>query len=391
MADEPRGDRAGEGALAGRRIVLTGGLERLSREEATALAQDAGARVASSVSKKTDFVVAGENPGSKLAKAEELGVEVIDEEEFLQAASDEGRLRPSRAVGWRGSGVTATTIDGNSARERAARSSRGGGPRPARGRRAARPGHGAGRRGLPGAQAYERHVRRLAAELDYLYVSEQLPSDVELADVLATLGKLNADPRITGILVLRPLPPHIPEVDLNRAVDPLKDIEAVHPVNAGLLAQGRPRFIPSTPASCFYLLDAYVRATGRDPATSYDGVNLVLVGRSNNVGKPAVWLGLQRNATVIAYHTRTRPLADFTRLADIVIVAVGVPGIVDGDMVREGVIAIDVGINPVRDEATGKTSSATSTSRASPRGPRRSPRSPAASGRSPTSGWSATP
>jgi methylenetetrahydrofolate dehydrogenase (NADP+)/methenyltetrahydrofolate cyclohydrolase len=206
------------------------------------------------------------------------------------------------------------------------------------------------------AQAYERRVRRLADELDCLYVCERLSEDVELADALATLGKLNADPRITGILVLRPLPPQVPEVDLYRLLDPAKDIEAVTPVNAGLLAQGRPRFIPSTPAACFHMLDSYVRSTGRDPASFYDGANLVLVGRSNNVGKPAVWLGLQRNATVISAHHYTHEagrLADFTRIADIVIVAVGVAGLVTGDMVREGVIAIDVGINPVRDDVTG--------------------------------------
>jgi len=207
------------------------------------------------------------------------------------------------------------------------------------------------------AQAYERRVRRLADELDCLYVSEQLPADVELADALATLGKLNADPRITGVLVLRPLPPQVPEVELYRVLDPAKDIEAVTPVNAGLLAQGRPRFIPSTPAACFHMLDSYIRSTGRDPASFYDGANLVLVGRSNNVGKPAVWLGLQRNATVISAHHYTHEagrLADFTRLADIVIVAVGVAGLVTGEMVSEGVIAVDIGINPVRDEATGK-------------------------------------
>jgi len=207
------------------------------------------------------------------------------------------------------------------------------------------------------AQAYERRVRRLADELDCLYVSEQLPADVELAEALATLGKLNADPRVTGILVLRPLPPQVPEVELYRLLDPAKDIEAVTPVNAGLLAQGRPRFIPSTPAACFHMLDAYVRASGRDPTTFYDGANLVLVGRSNNVGKPAVWLGLQRNATVVSAHHYTHEagrLGSFTRLADIVIVAVGVAGLVTGDMVREGVIAIDVGINPVRDARTGK-------------------------------------
>jgi methylenetetrahydrofolate dehydrogenase (NADP+)/methenyltetrahydrofolate cyclohydrolase len=207
------------------------------------------------------------------------------------------------------------------------------------------------------AQAYERRVRRLAGELDCLYVCEQHRSDVELAEVLATIGKLNADPRITGILVLRPLPPQVPEIDLYRILDPAKDIEAVTPVNAGLLAQGRPRFIPSTPASCFHMLDAYVGSTGRDPATFYDGLTLVLVGRSNNVGKPAVWLGLQRNATVVSTHHFTHQagrLSDFTRVADILIVACGVAGLVSGDMVREGVIAVDVGINPVRDDVTGK-------------------------------------
>jgi len=203
------------------------------------------------------------------------------------------------------------------------------------------------------AQAYERRVRRLAAELDCHYVSEQLAAGAELADVLARLGALNADPRISGILVLRPLPPQVPEVELYRILDPAKDIEAVTPVNAGLLAQGRPRFVPSTPASCFHLLDSYVRSTGRDPRTFYDGLNLVLVGRSNNVGKPAVWLGLQRNATVISAHHHTSEagrLADLTRIADVLVVAVGVPGLVKGDMVREGVIAVDVGINPVREE-----------------------------------------
>ena len=180
------------------------------------------------------------------------------------------------------------------------------------------------------AQAYEKHVQRLAESLDYRYVCEHLPEDVELADVIATLGKLNADPRITGILVLHPLPPHIPEAEMNSAVDPRKDIEAVHPMNAGLLAQGRPRFLPSTPASCFYLLDHYADAHGGGHESFYSGRTMVVVGRSNSVGKPAQMLGLQRNATVIACHSRTKPLEAYTRQADILIVAAGVRGIVDG-------------------------------------------------------------
>jgi methylenetetrahydrofolate dehydrogenase (NADP+)/methenyltetrahydrofolate cyclohydrolase len=208
-----------------------------------------------------------------------------------------------------------------------------------------------------GAQAYEHHVRRLAEEFEYRYVREHLAPDAELAEVIATIGKLNADPRVTGILVLQPLPRHLPEAEINSTIDPLKDIEAVHPVNAGLLAQGRPRFVPSSAAACFYVLDSYIRSGGYDPAGFYRGRTLVVVGRSNGLGKPAQWLGLQRDATVVTCHTGTSDagrLADFTRQADILIAAAGVPALVTGGMVREGVIAVDVGINALKDHSTGK-------------------------------------
>ena len=208
------------------------------------------------------------------------------------------------------------------------------------------------------AQAYERRLRRLAEELGCRYTHEGLAADVEAADALAVVGKLNADPRVSGILVLRPIPRRIPESQLYRALDPLKDIEAVHPDNAGLLALGTPRYVPSTPASVFHLLDRYVKDSGRDPSTFYNGLDLVLVGRSNNVGKPALWLGLARNATVVSCHAYTSQagrLADHTLRADILVVAAGVPRVVGGDMVKPGVIAVDVGINAVRDEESGKT------------------------------------
>jgi methylenetetrahydrofolate dehydrogenase (NADP+)/methenyltetrahydrofolate cyclohydrolase len=208
------------------------------------------------------------------------------------------------------------------------------------------------------ARAYERRLRRLAAELGCHYASEELAGDVEQADALAIVGKLNADPRVSGILILRPLPAQVAEEDVYRTLDPLKDIEAVHPDNAGLLALGTPRFIPSTPASVFFMLDRYVEESARDPKTFYNGLDLVLVGRSNNVGKPALWLGLARNATVVSAHAYTSQagrLPDHTARADILVVAAGVPRLVNGDIVKEGVIAIDVGINAVKDEATGKT------------------------------------
>lgn len=206
------------------------------------------------------------------------------------------------------------------------------------------------------AQAYERRVRRLAEELGCHYTGEHLPADTEAADAVATVGKLDADPRVSGILVLRPLPEHISEVAMYRALDPLKDIESVHPVNAGLLALGRPRYTPSTPASAFHLLDSYLTASGRDLARFYASTNLVVVGRSNNVGKPANLLGFARGATVVSCDVHSYEaglLYQHTAAADVLIVAAGVPGLISGEHVKDGVIAVDVGINPVTD-ATGR-------------------------------------
>ncbi|MGH9039547.1 MAG: bifunctional 5,10-methylenetetrahydrofolate dehydrogenase/5,10-methenyltetrahydrofolate cyclohydrolase [Acidimicrobiia bacterium] len=205
---------------------------------------------------------------------------------------------------------------------------------------------------------YERRLGRVADAVGCHVVTEWMPADVDAADALATVGKLNADPRVSGILILRPLPDHIPEVGMYRILDPAKDIEAVHPVNAGLLAQGNPHFVPSTPAACFYLLDWYCQSVGDDPSSFYDGKTVVIVGRSNNVGKLALWLALGRNATVVSCDKHTADagmLAHFTRQADVLVVAAGVPGLVTGDMVKDGVIAVDVGINAVTDPATGKT------------------------------------
>lgn len=207
------------------------------------------------------------------------------------------------------------------------------------------------------AHAYERRVRRLAEYLGIHYSRELLPAEVAEADAIAAVGKLNADPRVSGILILRPLPPQVSEAALYRALDPLKDIEAVHPVNAGLLALGRPRFIPSTPASAFHLVDRYLIESGRDPATVYERSNVVVVGRSPNVGKPAIALGMERGATVVSCDVHSYAsglLYQYTRAADILIVAAGVPGLVSAAHVKDGVIAVDVGINPVSDPVSGR-------------------------------------
>lgn len=208
------------------------------------------------------------------------------------------------------------------------------------------------------ALTYERRVRRIADELGCYYTCESLAWDVDEADAVAAVGKLNDDPRVSGILVLRPVPPHVSEVRLYRSLQPLKDIEAVHPLNAGLPALGRPRYVPSTPASIFHLLDRYLQDCGREPDEVYTQSNLVIVGRSNNVGKPANLLAFQRGATVLACDIHTYKaglLYGHTAAADILIVAAGVPSLITGEHVSDDVIAVDVGINPVESPQDGKT------------------------------------
>jgi methylenetetrahydrofolate dehydrogenase (NADP+) / methenyltetrahydrofolate cyclohydrolase len=198
------------------------------------------------------------------------------------------------------------------------------------------------------AQVYQRRIDRNAQELGIVSHPVQMPENATLGQVIGKIAELDTDPQISGILVLRPLPAHLDESRIFSALPVLKDVEALHPTNAGLLSLGLPRFIPSTPAAAFHMLDTHTRAMGRDPELAYDGVDLVLVGRSNNVGKPAAILGLQRNATVISAHKHTADagrLAEHTRDADILIVAVGVSHLITGDMVKEGAIVIDIGIN----------------------------------------------
>jgi methylenetetrahydrofolate dehydrogenase (NADP+)/methenyltetrahydrofolate cyclohydrolase len=200
------------------------------------------------------------------------------------------------------------------------------------------------------AAVYQRRIDANARELGITSRPVRLDADTTTGQLIGKLAELDTDEDISGILVLRPLPPHIPEAKVFASLPPLKDVEALHPVNAGLLSLGTPRFVSSTAASAFHMLDRYTQDAGRDPATAYDGVDIVLVGRSNNVGKPAAILGLQRNATVVSCHKHTADagrLVDHTRTADILIVAVGVPGLITADMVREGAIVIDIGINPV--------------------------------------------
>ncbi|WP_069817161.1 bifunctional 5,10-methylenetetrahydrofolate dehydrogenase/5,10-methenyltetrahydrofolate cyclohydrolase [Streptomyces sp. TP-A0874] len=200
--------------------------------------------------------------------------------------------------------------------------------------------------------AYERRLRRLADELGVVYRPRALPEGAGECELIDVITELNDDPRVSGILVLRPLPRHIDEASAFRAIDPRKDIEAVHPENAGLLALGVPRYVPSTAASVFHLLDGWLDSVGEDRADFYHRSRIVVVGRSNNVGKPAVSLGYQRQATVESvdeWADRTNGLGRHTRQADVLIVAAGKAGLIRAEHVRREAVVIDVGINPGRD------------------------------------------
>ncbi len=197
--------------------------------------------------------------------------------------------------------------------------------------------------------AYERRLRRLADELGVPYLPTALPDSVSEADLVAAVAELNAAPEVSGILVLRPLPRHVDEAVVFRAIDPRKDIEAVHPENAGLLALGVARFVPSTAASVFHLLDGWLDSAGEDRADFYHRSLIVVVGRSNNVGKPCISLGYDREAAVESideWASRTVGLGRHTRRADVLIVAAGRPGLIKAEHVSENAVVIDVGINP---------------------------------------------
>jgi methylenetetrahydrofolate dehydrogenase (NADP+)/methenyltetrahydrofolate cyclohydrolase len=167
-----------------------------------------------------------------------------------------------------------------------------------------------------------------------------LPADTKEEDLLALVEKLNKDPKIHGILVQLPLPKHINETKVLYAIDPNKDVDGFHPVNIGKMMLGEPTFLPCTPHGILELL--------KRSGTEIKGADAVVVGRSNIVGKPIANMLLQKkggNATVTICHTGTKDISSHTKRADILIVAVGKPKAITADMVKEGVVVIDVGVN----------------------------------------------
>ncbi len=186
---------------------------------------------------------------------------------------------------------------------------------------------------------YVRMKQKACAELGIESFGHHLPADASEDEVVALVEKLNADPRVNGILVQLPLPDHINEERVLQAIDLEKDVDGFHPINIGRLAQkGRePVFVPCTPYGCIYLL--------KEVGVQIEGANAVVLGRSNIVGMPAALLLIGENATVTVCHSRTRNVADIVRQADIVIAAIGKMEFVRGDWIKPGAAVIDVGIN----------------------------------------------
>jgi methylenetetrahydrofolate dehydrogenase (NADP+) / methenyltetrahydrofolate cyclohydrolase len=189
----------------------------------------------------------------------------------------------------------------------------------------------------PASHLYINLKHKAAKEVGIEPIDHRLPDDISEEELLEVVRGLNADDEVDAILPQLPLPEGIDEARVIRAVDPPKDVDGFHPLNAGQLYLGRPTLVPATPRGVLALLDEY-----RIPL---DGARAVVVGRSDIVGKPAAHLLLQRNATVTICHSHTDDLARETLDADVLVVAVGIAGLIDADMVKQGAAVVDVGQN----------------------------------------------
>lgn len=197
----------------------------------------------------------------------------------------------------------------------------------------------------PASQTYVRNKEKSTIKAGMYSEVHRLPAETSEAELLNLVEKLNQDKKIHGILVQLPLPKHIDETKVLNAIAPGKDVDGFHPVNAGNLFIGQESFIPCTPHGIMELL-------------AHEGVELkgkqaVVVGRSNIVGKPVAMLLLQEHATVTICHSRTADLGAVTRQADVLVVAVGRPNFITGDMIKPGAVVIDVGINRVEGRLVG--------------------------------------
>ncbi|MFD1913128.1 bifunctional methylenetetrahydrofolate dehydrogenase/methenyltetrahydrofolate cyclohydrolase FolD [Halodurantibacterium flavum] len=196
----------------------------------------------------------------------------------------------------------------------------------------------------PASEVYVRNKGRQTIEAGMQSFEHKLPADTPEAELLDLVARLNADPSVHGILVQLPLPRHMDADKVINAIDPAKDVDGFHISNVGLLGTGQKSMVPCTPLGCLMML--------RDHLGDLSGLNAVVVGRSNIVGKPMAQLLLGESCTVTIAHSRTRDLAEVCRRADILVAAVGRPEMIPGDWIKPGATVIDVGINRV--ERDGK-------------------------------------
>lgn len=201
----------------------------------------------------------------------------------------------------------------------------------------------------PASQVYVKSKGKQTVECGMASFEHKLPADTAEADLLAVIDQLNTDPAVDGILVQLPLPPHMDEQKVIAAINPDKDVDGFHTTSVGRLWTGLEGFVPCTPYGCIMLL--------KDRLGSLSGLDAVVIGRSNIVGKPMAALLLAESCTVTVAHSRTKDLADVVRRADIVVAAVGRPEMVKGSWIKPGATVIDVGINrlpPAEGSAKGR-------------------------------------
>ena len=199
----------------------------------------------------------------------------------------------------------------------------------------------------PASAVYVRSKGKATAEAGMESFSHHLPDTVSESELLNLVGQLNSDDSVDGILVQLPLPAHIDSARVIAAIDPAKDVDGFHPINAGRLATGLESLMPCTPLGCLHLL--------KQELGNLAGKDAVVIGRSNIVGKPMAMLLIGESATVTVAHSKTRDLPGVVRRADIVVAAVGRPEMVRGDWIKPGAIVIDVGINRIPAAEEGKT------------------------------------
>ena len=202
----------------------------------------------------------------------------------------------------------------------------------------------------PASKSYVKAKERACEEIGLFSDDNRLPADASQQELMAIVEKMNNDPKINGILVQLPLPKHLNEAEVLLAIAPDKDVDGFHPMNVGRMVVGEKAFLPCTPHGVIQLL---LRS-----GVEIEGADIVIVGRSNIVGKPVANMLIQKsnmgNATVTVCHTRTKNLAEHTRRADIIIAAAGRPDTITADMVKDGVVVIDVGVNRVEDSTKKK-------------------------------------